>query len=79
MPLGQRLDTIASTPCGSSTMQKRDNPPLTVQAHAEKRPEVQHALFLVWHAANGVCAMGTLLKQQIAIRTFQEWKGLNPA
>jgi len=98
-------------------------------------PEVQHALFLVWHAANRICAKrlipflptliealerhehlhlteecrkqllsmsaatadrllasqrklgrqglsttraGTLLKQQIPIRTFQEWKETQP-
>ena len=98
-------------------------------------PEVQHALFLVWHAANRICAKrlipflptliealerhehlhlteecrgqllsmsaatadrllnsqrkrgqrglsttraGTLLKQQIPIRTFQEWKETRP-
>jgi len=107
-----------------------------LQAPAYKRashygPDVQHALFLVWHAANRICAnrlipflptlvealerhehlhlteecrrqllsmsaatadrllrsqrkvsqralsttrAGTLLKQQIPIRTFQEWK-----
>ena len=33
-------------------------------------PEVQHALFLVWHSAN--------LKQQIPIRMFQEWKETQP-
>ena len=99
-------------------------------------PDVQHALFLVWHAANRICAIrlipflptllealerhehlhlteecrkrllsmsaatvdrllasqrkldrrglsttraGTLLKQQIPIRTFQEWKETHPA
>jgi hypothetical protein len=98
-------------------------------------PEVQHALFLAWHAANRICAKrlmpflptlvealvrhehlhiseecrsqllsmsaatadrllssqrkrgqhglsttraGTLLKQQIPIRTFEEWKGTRP-
>ncbi len=33
-------------------------------------PDVQHALFLVWHSAN--------LKQQIPIRMFQEWKETQP-
>jgi hypothetical protein len=111
-----------------------------LQAPAYKRashygPDVQHALFLVWHAANRICAKrlipflptlvealerhehlhlteecrrqllsmsattadrllrsqrkvgqrglsttraGTLLKQQIPIRTFEEWKGTRP-
>jgi hypothetical protein len=29
---------------------------LSTLAHAGTRPEVQHALFLVWHAANRICA-----------------------
>ena len=37
-------------------MRKWGNPPLSTLAHAETRPEVQHALFLVWHAANRICA-----------------------
>ena len=64
-------------------------------------PEVQHAFFLVWNAANRICAnrlmpflprsskrwsgmsistarAGTLLKQQIPIRTFEEWKETQP-
>ena len=28
----------------------------SARAHGETRPEVQHALFLVWHAANRICA-----------------------
>ena len=135
MPLRHRRDTIASTRCGSSIMQERYNTHLSVHVHAETRPEVQHALFLVWHAANRICAKrlipflptlvealerhehlhmteecrsqllsmsaatadrllrsqrkrgqrglsttraGTLLKQQIPIRTFQEWNEARP-
>jgi hypothetical protein len=91
----------------------------------ESGPDVQHALFLAWHAANRICAKrlipflppliealecrsqllsmsaatadrllssqrkqsqhglsttraGTLLKQQIPIRTFEEWKETRP-
>ncbi|HEX6551149.1 MAG TPA: transposase family protein [Ktedonobacteraceae bacterium] len=116
-------------------MRKRSNPHLSALATAETRPEVQHALFLVWHAANRICAKrlipflptlvealerheylhltgecrsqllsmsaatadrllrsqrkggqrgisttraGTLLKQQIPVRTFEEWKETRP-
>ena len=135
MPLRHRRDTIASTRCGSSIMQERYNTHLSVHVHAETRLEVQHALFLVWHAANRICAKrlipflptfvealerhehlhlteeccsqllsmsaatadrllrsqrkrgqrglsttraGTLLKQQIPVRTFQEWNEARP-
>jgi hypothetical protein len=37
-------------------MRKPSNPHLSTPADAETRPEVQHALFLVWHAANRICA-----------------------
>jgi len=107
----------------------------TLQRPRQYGPDVQHALFLVWHAANRICAKrlipflptliealvrhehlhiseecrsqllsmsaatadrllssrrklgrrglsttraGTLLKQQIPIRTFQEWKETRP-
>ncbi len=108
---------------------------LRPSVRAETRPDVQHALFLAWHAANRICAKrlipflptpiealerhehlqltaecrsqllsmsaatadrflrsqrklglrglsttraGTLLKQQIPIRTFEEWKETRP-
>ena len=116
-------------------MRKWSNPHLSTLAQAETRPEVQHALFLVWHAANRICAKrlipflptlvealerhehlhlteecrsqllsmsaatadrllhslrkrgqrglsttraGTLLKQQIPVRTFEEWGETRP-
>ncbi|HEY6409519.1 MAG TPA: hypothetical protein VIY29_18830, partial [Ktedonobacteraceae bacterium] len=51
-----RQDTIANMPYGSSTMRKWGNPDHSTSGHAGTRPEVQHALFLVWHAANRICA-----------------------
>ncbi len=111
------------------------SPHSSARAHGEARPEVQHALFLAWHAANRICAKrlmpflptllealerhehlyltetcrrqllsmsvatadrllssqrklsrrglsttrpGTLLKQQIPIRTFEEWDEARP-
>ncbi len=51
-----RPGTIASTPCSSLTMRKRSTPHLSKPGHAETRPDVQHALFLAWHAANRICA-----------------------
>ena len=108
---------------------------LRTSVRAETRPDVQHALFLAWRAANRICAKrlipflptliealerhehlhiseecrnqllsmsaatadrllrsqgtsgqrglsttraGTLLKQQIPIRTFEEWKETQP-
>ena len=82
-------------------MHTRDSPSLRLLVLAETRPDVQHALFLLWHAANRICAKrlmpflptlleslarhglsttraGTLLKQQIPIRTFEQWKETRP-
>ena len=56
MPLRQRPDTIASTPCGSSTMHKRSNPHLSAPVHAITDQKSNTRLFLVWHAANRICA-----------------------
>jgi hypothetical protein len=56
MSLQQRPATIANTPCGCSTIRKKCNTHLSTLAHAETRPEVQHALFLIWQAANRICA-----------------------
>jgi hypothetical protein len=114
---------------------KRCNLLLNTLVDTETRPDVQHALFLVWHVANRICAKrlipflptlvgaleghehihlteecrslllsmsaatadrllrsqrklakrglsttraGTLLKQQIPVRTFAEWRETRP-
>src|SRR5207248_8471603 len=55
MPLQQRLDTIASMRWGFSTMRKRCSPPFSAPRPRQCGPDVQHALFLVWHSANRIC------------------------
>jgi hypothetical protein len=55
IPLPRPRAIIAAMGYVSSTMRKKCNTPLRPRP-SHNGPEVQHALFLVWHAANRICA-----------------------
>ena len=56
IPLSKARAIIEALGCGCSTMRRTYCMRLRTSVRAQTRPELQHALFLVWHAANHICA-----------------------